>query len=215
MRVMPRRFARPRSRLYGLLETAVLLAVAIVLALTIQAYAVKPYKIPSGSMEPTLQIGDRVLVNRFAHRVLGHEPQVGDIVVFTPPTGADDAVPHCGAAQQGQGTATPCSRPTPQHSSQTFIKRVVAVGGDRLALRDGHVVRNGHAVSEPFIRPCDPAESGCQFPNTITVPRGYVYVLGDNRGDSDDSRFWGPVPERWVIGKAFATYWPLGRMTTQ
>ena len=214
MRLMPRRIPRPRSRPYVLVETAVLLAVAIVLALTIQAYAVKPYKIPSGSMEPTLHIGDRVLVNRFGERVLGWTPRVGDIVVFTPPKGADGAVPQCGVADQGQSTPTPCSRPTPQHSTQTFIKRVVAVGGDRISLNEGHVVRNGRQASEPYIAPCDPVQRGCEFPVTITVPRGYVYVLGDNRGNSDDSRFWGPVPDSWVIGKAVATYWPLGRVGT-
>jgi signal peptidase I len=202
---------RSRSKF---LETVVLLAMAIALALTLQAYAVKPYRIPSGSMEPTLHVGDRVLVDRFAHRVLGGKVGVGDIVVFHPPAGADPAQPVCGARDEGDGTPSPCGRPTPQRSSQSFIKRVVAVGGDRVAIRNGQVVRNGRPAHEPFAEACDIGDERCTFARAITVPRGSVFVMGDNRGNSDDSRFWGPVPESWVIGKAFATYWPVSRLGT-
>jgi signal peptidase I len=203
------RMPRPRSKF---LETVVLLAVAIALALTLQAYAVKPYRIPSGSMEPTLHIGDRVLVNRFGHRVLGGDVGVGDIVVFHPPAGADPARPVCGAHGEGDGTPSPCAQPTRRRSAQSFIKRVVAVGGDRLAIRNGQVIRNGRPADEPFAEACVIGDERCTFPHAITVPRGYVFMMGDNRGNSDDSRFWGPVPESWVIGKAFATYWPVSRL---
>lgn len=199
------------ARQNTVVETIAFLILAGVLVLLLQAFAIKPYRIPSGSMEPTLHIGDRVLVNRFSHRVLGEDVHVGDVVVFHPPAGADTPSPTCGAPDQGGGTATPCGRPTPQRSGQTFIKRVVAVGGDRVALRDGHVIRNGKPVREPFIAPCA-SGADCTFPQAITVPKGDVYVLGDNRGNSDDSRFWGPVPERWVIGTAFVLYWPLNRV---
>jgi signal peptidase I len=201
---------RPRLR-HPLFELVFTIVVALGLALAVQAYAVKPYRIPSSSMEPTLDIGQRVLVNRLSHR-LGAHPHVGDVIVFHPPRGADDEV--CGDHHSGNGTQRPCVHPVPQPDSQTFIKRVVAVGGDRISLNEGHVVRNGRQASEPYIAPCDPVQRGCEFPVTITVPRGYVYVLGDNRGNSDDSRFWGPVPDSWVIGKAVATYWPLGRVGT-
>jgi signal peptidase I len=202
-----------RARRSTLFETVFLLVVAAGLAVTVQAIAVKPYKIPSGSMEPTLQVRDRVLVDRFAKRVLGHEPKVGDIVVFHPPRGADDAgAPACGRPGQGGGSSTPCSRPTRERSSQTFIKRVVAVGGDTLAIRDGHVIRNGRRAAEPFAAPCAGSGEACDFPDSIVVPKGYVFLMGDNRGNSDDSRFWGPVPLDWVVGKAFATYWPVGRL---
>ena len=157
-------------------------------------------------MEPTLHVGDRVLVNRFSHH-LGAKPAVGDIVVFHPPAGADAASPRCGVNGQGEGSATPCSRPTRRPSSQTFIKRVVAVGGDRVALLGGRVVRNGRPQDEPFARGCGPG-AGCRFPREVTVPAGHVYLLGDNRGASQDSRFWGPVPTSWVIGKAAVIYWP-------
>jgi signal peptidase I len=195
-----------------LVETIVFLAIAVVLAVTLQAFAVKPYKIPSGSMEPTLHVGDRVLVNRFAHRVLGHDPKVGDIVVFNPPKGADPMPPICGASGQGGGTGTPCSKPTPGKSKQSFIKRVVAVGGDTVAVRGGAVYRNGKKASEPFAAACDPGSNACDFPNPIKIPKGYVFMMGDNRGNSDDSRFWGPIPDDWVIGGAFATYWPPSRI---
>ena len=197
-----------RLRGNSLVELVLLVAVALFLALTVQAYAIKPYRIPSGSMEPTLAIGQRVIVDRLSHR-LGQSPSVGDIVVFNPPAGAE--AEQCGAAGQGQDTAYPCSRPVPAKSSETFIKRVVAVGGDTLAIRNGHVIRNGKRTSERFTAPCG-GGSDCNFPRPITVPRGYVFVMGDNRGQSDDSRFWGPVPVSWVIGRALITYWPPGRI---
>lgn len=201
-----------QARENKLVETVLFIAIALVLALVLQALVVKPYKIPSGSMEPTLHVGDRVLVNRFAHRILGHDPKVGDIVVFNPPQGADPSSPICGASGQGQGTGTPCSKPTPKKSSQSFIKRVVGVGGDQIAIRGGAVYRNGKKADEPFAAACDPGSGACDFPNPITVPKGSVYMMGDNRGNSDDSRFWGPVPIDWVIGGAFATYWPPSRI---
>jgi signal peptidase I len=134
---------------------------------------------------------------------------VGQIIVFNPPAGADDE--QCGAAGQGEGTSSPCSRPQSRKSSETFIKRVVAVGGDTISIRDGHVVRNGKLASEPFAASCG-GGSDCNFPHAITVPKGYVFVMGDNRGESDDSRFWGPVPISWVIGHALVTYWPPDRV---
>jgi len=197
-----------RARSNSLVELVVLVAVALFLALTVQAYAIKPYRIPSGSMEPTLRIGQRVIVDRLTHR-LGDNPNVGDIVVFNPPAGADDE--QCGAAGQGEGTGSPCSRPVPKKSSETFIKRVVAVGGDTIAIRNGHAVRNGREAKEPFIADCG-GGSDCNFPHAITVPKGYVFMMGDNRGESDDSRFWGPVPVSWVIGRALVTYWPPDRI---
>lgn len=193
-----------RMRRSTAFELAFVAATALVLALSVQAYAVKPYRIPSGSMEPTLRIGDRVLANRFSHR-LGAEPKVGQIVVFHPPAGADASPPRCGGPSRG---GTSCSRPTSERSRQTFIKRVVGVGGDRIAIRHGHVVRNGTLQAEPFVAPCG-RDGACDLPRAITVPEGSVFVMGDNRGNSQDSRFWGPVPVSWVIGQAVLVYWPL------
>jgi signal peptidase I len=198
---------RSGGRGRGLLEFALTIAVAVGLAFCVQAYAVKPYKIPSASMLPTLHVNDRVIVNRLSHR-LGADPAVGQIVVFNPPHGADFMPARCGVpVPPGSACPTPTSTP----SSQTFIKRVVGVGGDRIVVTGGHVVRNGLREADSYIAPCADGE-GCDLPNPITVPRGYVFLMGDNRGDSDDSRFWGPVPLSWVVGQAISVYWPPGRL---
>lgn len=127
------------------------------------------------------------------------------MIVFHPPVGA--TAQSCAANDEGQGTPQPCATPAARRADDTFIKRVVGVPGDRIELRDGRVVRNGKPTREPFIAPCK-AGDVCDFDEPITVPPDTVYVLGDNRGQSDDSRFWGPVRNDWVIGKAFGSYWP-------
>lgn len=195
-----------RSGVKSLLELVVTVAVAVGIALLIQAFVVKPYRIPSGSMEPTLTIGQRVLTNR-----LIQHPSVGDIVVFHPPAGSDPANPVCGSPSQGTGHPAACDTPTPAESSQTFIKRVVGAPGDRIAIVNGHVIRNGVREKDPYILSCN-ADSSCNFRQTIVVPPGDYFMMGDNRGFSDDSRFWGPVPDKWVIGVAFFTYWPPDRI---
>jgi signal peptidase I len=192
----------------SLVELVVIVATALGLALAIQAFIVKPYRIPSESMEPTLDIGQRVLVNRIGNRF--SEPHVGEVMVFHPPEGWKLAT-KCGDSRQGEGHAAACGRPTPQRSDDNFIKRVVALPGDRLSIRRGHVIRNGRPEREPYIRQCG-LGSECNFPQPITIPPGYYFMMGDNRGSSDDSRFWGPVPKRWIIGGAFATYWPPNRI---
>jgi signal peptidase I len=186
----------------------VIVALALGLALALQAWVVKPYQIPSGSMEPTLDVGQRVLVNRFIYHL--HEPHAGDVVVFHPPAGAETAT-ECGVDVSSREA---CPKPTAQESSQNFIKRIVAVGGDTLSIKDGHPVVNGvEKTDEPYIRPCG-SSSVCNLPKTITIPKGYFFMMGDNRGASDDSRYWGPVPKAWLVGEAFATYWPPDRIGT-
>ncbi len=200
--------SKTTSGLKSLFELVVTVAVAVGLALLIQAYVVKPYRIPSPSMVPTLQIGQRVLANR-----LINHPSVGDVVVFHPPHGADPITPVCGSAVQGDGHQNACDTPTPTESSQTFIKRVVAGPGDRIVILGGHVIRNGKREPDPYIRPCG-SDSSCNFPRPVTIPPGDYFMMGDNRGQSDDSRFWGPVPSQWIIGVAFFTYWPPDRIGT-
>ena len=187
----------------------VTLAVAVGAAFLIQAFLVKPYRIPSASMVPTLQEGQRILVNRLATH-----PGLGDVVVFHPPAGATDgSATQCGAPDQGPGHAQPCDRPTRRASSQTFVKRVVGLPGDTLIINQGDVYRNGVEETGSYIQVCtDP--SSCTFSQTIRVPEGDYYMMGDNRGISDDSRYWGPVPQSWIIGTAFLTYWPLSRIGT-
>jgi signal peptidase I len=157
-------------------------------------------------MEPTLIVGQRVLVNRFIYHFTS--PAIGDIVVFHPPAGADTGS-ECGVPHPSQ---QPCPRPTKAESSQTFIKRIVAGPGDTISVRDGHPVVNGvEKTNEPYTNPCGDG-AACNLPKPITVPPGYYFMMGDNRGASDDSRFWGPIPQSWIIGKAFATYWPPDRI---
>jgi signal peptidase I len=208
------RIPKPKSKAGGLIELVVIVALALGLALAIQAWIVKPYQIPSGSMEPTLDIGQRVLVNRFIYHF--HEPSRGDIVVFHPPEGAESSS-ECGVLvkkMQPLETGEPCPKATPGESSQTFIKRIVAVGGDTLSIKEGHPVVNGvEKTDESYIRPCGGGYE-CNLPKTITIPPGHFFMMGDNRGESDDSRYWGPVPKSWIIGEAFATYWPPDRIGT-
>jgi signal peptidase I len=195
-----------RSGIKSLIELVVTVAVAVGLALLIQAFVVKPYRIPSGSMLPTLHISQRVLTNR----LISH-PSVGDIVVFHPPHGADLGNGICADPNAGGGHSAACDASTPTQSSQTFIKRVVAGPGDRISITGGHVARNGVREKDPYIIDCGGGPN-CNFRKTIVVPPGDYFMMGDNRGASDDSRFWGPVPDKWVIGVAFFTYWPPSRI---
>ena len=189
----------------SLLELVLIVAVALGLALGIQAFLIKPYKIPSESMVPTLTVGQRVLVNRIGARF--QDPEIGDVVVFHPPAGAEEQM--CGEGTPPTGEV--CLKPTPERADVNFIKRVVAGPGDRLTIRRGHVILNGKRQSEPFARPCSSSE-GCDYPREVTIPADHYFMMGDNRGSSDDSRFWGPVPKKWVIGPAFGTYWPPKRV---
>jgi signal peptidase I len=194
-----------------MIELAVIVVIALGLALGVQAFLVKPYRIPSGSMLPTVRIDQRVLVDRLALDF--SSPHVGDIVVFHPPKNYDDgcANPNEGENESGQYALSACQATWKQPSSQTFIKRVVGLPGDHLSIRNGHVIRNGKPERDAYIEQCD-GDAACNFPQTIRVPRGEYYMMGDNRPDSEDSRFWGPVPRAWIIGKAFFTYWPPDRI---
>jgi signal peptidase I len=178
---------------------------------------IKPYRIPSGSMEPTLHVGQRVLVNRIGMNF--SDPSVGEIMVFHPPQGAGQE--ECGPTPHvikldGQA----CSEPVPRKDDGTnFIKRVVAGPGDEIYIQEGHVFRKAKGKTEfvrekdAYIAPCGSSQE-CNFPKPIRIPAGHWFMMGDNRGESDDSRFWGPVPTGWIIGGAFATYWPPDRIGT-
>lgn len=194
----------------SLLELLLIVVAALGLALVVEGFFVKPYRIPSVSMVPTLEVGQRVLVNRLELRF--SSLHVGDIVVFHPPSNYD-ACPNPGQGENNGdlGAQQACDVTWAKDSSTTFIKRLVGLPGDRLAIRDGHVIRNGVREKDSYIVPCQ-GDSDCNFPATIVVPRGDYYMMGDNRPDSQDSRFWGPVKRSWIIGKAFMTYWPPSRV---
>lgn len=198
---------RPKTTLGAIVELLVIVAIAVGLALLIQAFLVKPYVIPSGSMKPTLEKDQRVLVQRVGYHF--GDPDIGDIVVFHPPVGAKEQ--DCGAPEKpGQV----CTRANDEPAEENFIKRIVATPGDTLRVKNGHAIVNGERIPDDFTNPCISrrGDGGCNFPKPFTIPEGQYFMMGDNRGSSDDSRFWGPVPREWIIGKAFATYWPPTRI---
>ncbi len=181
-------------------EYAEAILIAVLLALVIRQCGVQAFTIPSGSMMDTLLVGDYILVNKFvygaelpftdAHLPGLRKPERGDIVVFK----------------------------YPNDETRDFIKRIVAGGGDTVQVVDNRVVLNGRMTAEPYIRPGSiPAVPsthcgylyGCE---PTVVPQGAYFVMGDNRGDSCDSRAWGAVPRRNVIGRVDLTYWPPTRL---
>ncbi|HSZ04843.1 MAG TPA: signal peptidase I [Solirubrobacteraceae bacterium] len=205
---------REKSLTSSIVELVVIVAVALGLALAIQAFVVKPYRIPSGSMEPTLKVGQRVLVNRIGTDF--SEPHVGEIAVFHPPEGAEQQL--CGpTAHSVDPGGAACSQPLSKEASVNFIKRIVAGPGDEIYVKEGHVFRKAAGKSQfvaeqdSYIKACG-SSSECNFTTPIKIPPGHWFMMGDNRGNSDDSRFWGPVPTGWIIGQAIATYWPPDRI---
>ncbi len=159
------------------LEAVVIIAAAFLLALLIQLFVLKPFVIPSESMEPTLDLGDRVLVNRVVYHF--REPERGDVIVFHPPI----------------------------ESTEPFIKRVVAIGGDTVSVHDGKLWVNGEAQDEPYLNEQTIVDGFAE----VEIEQGYVWAMGDNRNNSGDSRVFGPVSLDLVIGEAFAVYWPPRR----
>ena len=200
--------SKTKSTSSSMLELAAIIVIAVLLALGIQAFVVKPYKIPSGSMRPTLIEGQRVLVNRVGMAING--PHVGEIVVFHPPGNARKQL--CGPTPyEVTPGGAPCDRTDTEESSENFIKRIVAGPGDTIYIKEGHAIVNGKREQDSYIAPCGGVRE-CNFPTPIKIPPGHWFMMGDNRGESDDSRFWGPVPTGWIIGGAFATYWPPDRI---
>ena len=187
----------PRSRRWiGWAAAGVsgLIIVAVVIVLTSGAN-LKTLRIPSGSMEPTFKIGESISVDSSRRR-----PRVGDVIVFYTPAGAEPVDAVCGNRNQGTGHSQACDQPTAGESSEIFIKRVVAGPGDTISIVDGHVVRNGVTEADSSYTYACGDGPDCNFRTPIKIPAGEYFVLGDNRGESDDSRFWGPVPRAWIIG---------------
>ncbi len=153
-------------------------------------------RVPASSMYPTLQLRDTILVDQDAY--LRAAPAIGDIVVLHPPA-ATLARTHRCAKRPPRGQA--CAKAGRRSSKVQFVKRIVAGPGDRISIRDGHVIRNGILAAEGYIRPCGSGGRGCDFPRTFTVAAGRYYMLGDNRGESDDSRYWGPVAPTSIVGR--------------
>jgi signal peptidase I len=196
----------PRSSPYAGWGFFLNIIIVLAAAWGLQALAVKPFRIPSKSMEPTLLVGDRILVDRVTPRFRAWK--VGDVVVFRPPTGALQQGSPCGV------TPTPgsaCPQAVSTRANTYYIKRIVALAGDQISIHGGEVIRNGRPLAIPGAR-LDEDCIYCNFPQTITIPPGHVFMMGDNRGDSFDSRAWGPEPTQWIVGKARVKYWPLQRV---
>jgi signal peptidase I len=202
--ISPPRPDQPRRLRIALVTAVPLAAVIAVIVVALvggKSVAVSGVatKIPvtSPSMLPTLRVGGtvRVIIAQ------GYKPNIGQIVVFHPPAGADPTTPICGNSNEGAGHASACDEPVPRESRHlTLIQRVVAGPGDRITISGGHVIRNGLREQDArYTEPCGAAPS-CNFPAPIMIPAGDYFVLGDNRGASDDSRFWGPVPRAYIVG---------------
>lgn len=185
-----------------LIELPFLLLAALLAAWGLKTFVAQAYHIPSGSMEPQLEIGDRVVVSRIAYRL--HDPRRGDVIVFDAPSVADDDGGGIGAfvveLLEGVGL---------RHPDETeLIKRVIGLEGEVVEARGGRVLVNGRELREPYLPP-DVATADF---GPVTVPPEHVFVLGDNRGSSADSRSaLGPVPVDAIVGRALARVWPPGR----
>ncbi len=160
----------------GLLEFLVILLVAFALVFgVVRPFILEAFYIPSESMNPTLEIGDRVFVNKFVYRF--SEPERGDIIVFRSAEGGNE----------------------------DLIKRVVGLPGDNVEVRDGVLFVNGEHREEPYLNRQFP-DSG--FYGPTTVPPNHLFMMGDNRANSRDSRFFGPIPYENIEGEAFVSFWP-------
>jgi signal peptidase I len=181
------------------IDWVVTIAGAIAIVLAIKAWVVNPYRIPSSSMEPTLhcarpgqdceaRLSDRVLANRFIYHF--RDPHRGEIIVFNTPPAAEDM---CGA-------------------SGTFVKRLIGLPGETVTEKQGGFIYiDGRKLNEPYIKPDRRQRDSTT--GTWKVPKGSYFFMGDNRGESCDSRRWGSVPRKNLIGKVFATYWPPNRIS--
>jgi signal peptidase I len=192
-------------------ELPLLLVAAGVIAFLLKTFAFQAFYIPSGSMLPQLQINDRVVVSKIAYKL--HDPRRGDIVVFDAPRASSFQEPEVkrnplSTLIRKIGTGVGLVQP----STEEFIKRVVALPGETVDIKDGRVYVNGRELVEPYLPPgTTTLANGSQFP--ITIPEGRLWVMGDNRGNSSDSRFFGPIPQDTVVGRTIFKAWPVPDMS--
>jgi signal peptidase I len=168
----------------SVIEWVLVVVGALLVALLIRTFLFSAYFIPSPSMEPTLKIHDRVLVNKLSYKL--HDVHRGDVIVFSPPASFSDK------------------------TVKDLIKRVVGLPGETIEAIDGVVYINGHALHEPYL----PTGTRTENLPATKVPADAVFVMGDNRSNSHDSRYpdVGPIPLHLVVGRAFVTIWPLGHL---
>jgi signal peptidase I len=175
--------ARHGGAVRSVVEWVAIVAAALIAALVIKAFVIQAFYIPSGSMEPTLKVGDRVLVNKLAYHA--HPVHRGDIVVFTRPK------------LEGGAPAI-----------KDLIKRVIGLPGETIQSVDGQVVINDRTLREPYL----PAGTTTTGIDRQTIPPGEYWVMGDNRSNSRDSRFFHAIPKSLIVGRAFVLVWPLSSL---
>ena len=201
----PRRQARGQARSVAL-ELVLLVALAAVIAVGLRSFVAQAFSIPSASMFPQLEVGDRVIVSKLAFRL--HEPRRGDIVVFDCPphvgcTAGEASGPLLGRLLHGLAESVGLRQP----STEEYIKRVVALPGETVEARDGSVYVDGQHLVEPYL---SPSAVTSDF-DPVTVGDGQLWVMGDNRANSSDSRVFGPIDDDTVVGRATLRVWPPAR----
>ncbi|HVL27137.1 MAG TPA: signal peptidase I [Acidimicrobiales bacterium] len=188
------------SRLSFVRELVVLVLTALVLAVGIKTFVAQAFYIPSGSMSPQLGVNDRIVVSKLSYRL--HDPRRGDIVVFDSPTPVPEPErPLPQRLVRGLGQALGVTPP----STNEFVKRVIALPGERVEARGGKVYVDGREVVEPYL----PEGTVTSDFSPVAVPEGSVWVMGDNRTNSADSRVFGAIPESTIVGRAIVRVWPL------
>ncbi len=199
---------KPASPTKALKELPILLVIAGVIAFVVRTFVAQAFYIPSGSMLPQLQILDRVVVSKLAYKL--HDPRRGDIVVF------DNPYPQQATKSENDNFVVRVVRDVGkaigvvQPSTDEFIKRVIALPGETVEGRQGpdgvgHVYINGRLLSEPYLTP----DVNTSTFAPVTVPKDQLWVMGDNRTNSGDSRVFGPIPEDKVVGRAIVRVWPF------
>ena len=176
------------------IEWAIILIAVLLCTVLLRTYVVQSFSIPSLSMYPTLQVGDRIIVNKLSYDF--HGIHRGDIVVFRRP-------------------------PLEDQDYADLVKRVIGLPGETISSKDGHVYIDGKQLNEPWLPPGPssftgalPGDTHPQFnlPGPVKIPQGEYYVMGDNRTDSEDSRFFGPISKSLIVGRAVAVVWPLSHL---
>lgn len=179
------------SVLKGALEWVLIVAIALCVTFLVRTFVIEPFVVPTGSMESTIQIGDQILAQKVTLE-LGQPVKQGDIVVFHNPDASSE--------------------------HDVLVKRVIATAGQTVELKDGAVYVDGEPLDEPYAQgeswPLSVQVAGVEISYPYTVPEGCVWVMGDNRENSADSRYFGPVQQSDLIAVALVRYWPLNRIGT-
>ena len=187
-------------------EIPLLIGLAVLIAFLVKTFVAQAFYIPSGSMIPQLNIGDRVVVSKLSYDL--HDPRRGDIIVFDAPPRA----PGVQSADKGSGVGRVVrdvfeAIGVLQPSTEEYIKRVIALPGETVEGREGRVFINGQELVEPYLPAGDTTSD---FP-PVAVPKGDLWVMGDNRSNSSDSRVFGVIRRNTVVGRAILRVWPPGR----